>query len=112
MNAEYIIDSFEEAFREWDNKVIDHISLAWSIKSCQDLRAELTHLRALASLVPGLVEALEIALYEWGDIQMACYIHPIQMSGDAKLYKAQEQTLAHAREVMEADNDRPDKVDE
>ena len=98
-SAEYIIDSFEEAFKEWDNKTIDHICLAWSIQSCKDLRAELARLRALASLVPELVEALE---------KCKEVLNPYESWSQEKAaiaYQMTKQTLARAREVMEAHND-------
>ena len=44
--ALYIIDSFQQAFEEWEHKTIKHISLRWSIRACKGLRDYLTAQRA------------------------------------------------------------------
>ena len=41
-----ILESFEEAFKEWDGKTIEHISLAWSIKTCGEALDYLAALEA------------------------------------------------------------------
>jgi len=66
---------------------------------CQinSLQLEITHLRALAELVPGLVEALDNTLVMYW--QACAPFRPDQEPFSP--YEQYKQTLAHAREVME-----------